>query len=182
MRRLGRIYYPQPPKRIIILQRHISRKFGNLEQLETAIRSQFTKHAVAVEVIDTRALETAEAQVRIFSRAGVLVTPHGSQAMGQIFMPRHSALIEVMPVGYTDYAFNLLADSCKIWYYELQGVLGGGDRALLEKECGEKVPHMMNPCTKVKSKDVWADIPKVVDTIEFALERMGYPMGKWPPE
>lgn len=33
-----------------------------------------------------------------------------------------SALIEIMPVGYTDYAFNLLAESCKIWYFELQSM------------------------------------------------------------
>lgn len=25
-----------------------------------------------------------------------------------------------MPAGYTDYAFNLLSDSCRVWYYEIQ--------------------------------------------------------------
>lgn len=34
-----------------------------------------------------------------------------------------SSLIEVMPVGYTDYNFNILAESCKIWYYELQSLI-----------------------------------------------------------
>lgn len=33
-----------------------------------------------------------------------------------------STLIEIMPMGYTDYAFNLLADSCKVWYDELQSM------------------------------------------------------------
>lgn len=31
-----------------------------------------------------------------------------------------------MPVGYTDYSFNVLAESCKIWYYELQSSVPEG--------------------------------------------------------
>lgn len=37
-----------------------------------------------------------------------------------------SALIEVMPVGFTDYAFRMLSKSCSLWYYEIQSRIGGG--------------------------------------------------------
>lgn len=37
-----------------------------------------------------------------------------------------SALIEVMPVGYVDYLFNVMAESCKVWYYELQSRMDPG--------------------------------------------------------
>lgn len=90
MKRVGQIYYPQPPKRLIVLQRHITRGIGNLPELEQALRAEFeVKYGVEVEVVTTAVLKSAEDQVRFFSRAGVLLTPHGSQAMGQIWMPRH---------------------------------------------------------------------------------------------
>lgn len=88
--RYGYMHFPQPPKRIVILQRHITRGIVNLDDLEKALRETFEKdHGVEVEVITTAKLKTAEDFVRIFSRAGVMITPHGSQSMGQIWMPRH---------------------------------------------------------------------------------------------
>eukprot|EP00178_Gracilaria_changii_P009499 TRINITY_DN2775_c0_g1_i1.p1 TRINITY_DN2775_c0_g1~~TRINITY_DN2775_c0_g1_i1.p1 ORF type:complete len:653 (-),score=99.75 TRINITY_DN2775_c0_g1_i1:842-2704(-) len=180
MKRLGHIYYPQPPKRIVILQRHVTRRLGNLEQLHDAMRAEFEPKGVEVEVVSTKALQTAEEYVRVFSRAGVVLTPHGSQSMGQIYMPRHSALIEVMPVGYTDYAFNLLSESCKIWYYELQSQRHPNkSEEWYEEKCGKLEPHMMNPCTAVKAVDVWVDVAAARRTVKLAMERMGYPMDAW---
>lgn len=90
MKRVGQAYYPQPPKRIIILQRHITRKIANVKELEEKLRETFeAPHGVEVEVVTTQALATAEDHVRIFARAGVVITPHGSHCMGQIWMPRH---------------------------------------------------------------------------------------------
>jgi hypothetical protein len=90
MVRVGQIYYPRPPRRILVVQRHISRGFGNLNQLLNTLRTELgTPYGVEVEVMSTADLQTAEQYVRTFSRAGVVITPHGSQSMGQIWMPRH---------------------------------------------------------------------------------------------
>ncbi|CAN8074651.1 unnamed protein product [Agarophyton chilense] len=179
-KRLGHIHYAQPPKRIVILQRHVTRRIGNLEQLHDSLKQAFEDKGVEIEVVTTKELVTAEQYVRVFSRAGVLLTPHGSQSMGQLYMPRHSSLIEIMPVGYTDYAFNLLSESCKIWYYELQSMRHPNkSKEWYEEKCGKLVPHMMNPCTAVKAVDVWVNISSAVRTIKFAMERMGYPMDAW---
>jgi Glycosyltransferase 61 len=90
MVRAGQIFYPRPPLRVIVVQRHISRKFGNLDKLLSALGKELAApHGVAVELVSTVDLQTAEQYVRIFSRAGVVVTPHGSQSMGQIWMPRY---------------------------------------------------------------------------------------------
>ncbi|PXF42615.1 Protein O-linked-mannose beta-1,4-N-acetylglucosaminyltransferase 2 [Gracilariopsis chorda] len=180
MKRLGSTFYPQPPKRIVVLQRHVTRRFANLNQLLNALRSQFGLKGIDVQLVSTKQLQTAEQFVRVFSSAGVLITPHGSQAMGQIYMPRHSAIIEVMPVGYTDYAFNLLSESCKIWYYELQSMrLPNKPAEWYEEKCGRHTPHMMSPCNDIKSVDVWVNITSAVRTIKFAFERMGYPIDPW---
>lgn len=88
-RRLGRVFFPQPPKRIIVLQRHVRRGIGNLRELEAALRKEFEPRAVEVEIRSTAEIATAERQVRLFARAGVLFTPHGGQSMGQLWMPRH---------------------------------------------------------------------------------------------
>lgn len=87
--RLGRALFPQPPKRIIIYQRHVTRPIANVDELEHALREAFGKYGVEVERYTTAEVLTAEDQVRMFARAGVVVTPHGSQSMGQIWMPRY---------------------------------------------------------------------------------------------
>lgn len=39
-----------------------------------------------------------------------------------LYFVGYSALIEIMPLGYNDFSFSLLADTCHVWFYELQGV------------------------------------------------------------
>lgn len=180
MRRLGALYHPQPPKRLMILQRHLTRGIANLDELVAAFKAEFEPHGVEIEVVSTKDIVSAEDHVRTFARAGVLFTSHGSQAMGQMWMPRHSALIEVMPVGYTDYAFQLLSESCKIWYYELQSkVPKGRKNEDFEKECGAKKPHMLTQCTALKSVEVEAHVDQAVNKVRYAFERMGHEVGPW---
>lgn len=88
-KRVGRVYFPQPPKRVVVYQRHRTRSIENLDEVEHALRNSFEKYGVAVDVVYTDAVATAEQHVRFFSDVGVLITPHGSQSMGQIYMPRH---------------------------------------------------------------------------------------------
>ena len=180
MVKIGNLYYPRPPKRVIILNRHITRILSNAKELHTALVESLEGSGVEVELINTSAIGSAEDNVKVFSRAGVLLTPHGSHAMGQIWMPRHSALIEIMPVGYTDYAFNLLSDSCKLWYYELQSVLPPTrTKEFFQEKCGSKVPHMLTPCTHVKAVSVTVNVEQAVRTVRFALERIGHSVSPW---
>lgn len=88
-KQVGRVYFEQPPKRIVIFQRHLRRSIENVDEVEHALRNTFEKYGVVVDVVDTSVVRTAEEHVRFFSEVGVLITPHGSQAMGQIYMPRH---------------------------------------------------------------------------------------------
>lgn len=88
-RRVGQAYFPQPPKRIVILQRHITRGIANVDALEKALKSDLGKYGVEVDVVATEKVSSAEEHVRVFANAGVVITSHGSQSMGQIWMPRH---------------------------------------------------------------------------------------------
>lgn len=89
MQRLGQVFYPRPPRRVVVLQRHITRSIANLHDLERGLRGAFEKRKVEVVIASTSSLKSAEDQVRFFGNVGVLITPHGSQSMGQIWMPRH---------------------------------------------------------------------------------------------
>lgn len=87
--RRGQALFPQPPKRIVIYQRHVTRPIANVEDVEKAFREAFGGYGVEVERYSTGEVWTAEDQVRMFARAGVLFTSHGSQSMGVIWMPRY---------------------------------------------------------------------------------------------
>lgn len=179
MRHMGQAFFAQPAKRVVLLQRHISRKIVNVEAVEKGLRLAFEKFGIEVEVVTTEVLGTAEEYVRTFSRAGVMIAPHGSQNMGQIWMPRHAALVEVMPVGYTDYAIRLLAEKCQIWYYELQSMLASKSKEFYKEHCGKKEPHLLDPCSAVKSEDIMVNVTKLVGVVRIALERIGYVTEPW---
>lgn len=86
---VGQVHFPQPPKRIVIVQRHLNRGIGNIDALEKALKNSFGKYKVEIEIVLTDKVQNAEEHVRVFARAGVVITAHGSQSMGQIWMPRH---------------------------------------------------------------------------------------------
>lgn len=99
MKRAGQAYFPQPPKRVVILQRHITRGIANADELAESLRDTLGKHGVEVEVIATEEVSSAEEHVRVFSNAGVVLTSHGSQSMGQIWMPRHRYVKHFLALG-----------------------------------------------------------------------------------
>lgn len=86
--RLGQIRYPQPPKRLLILDRHVTRRLGNAEQAVTELTERLGGHDVDVVYRTTRELRTAVDFVSIYSSAGVILSPHGSHNMGLIWMQR----------------------------------------------------------------------------------------------
>lgn len=88
-RQVGFADYPQPPKSVLVLDRHTVRHIANAPQLVHALETQFGGSGVVVEYVNTSQLVTAEDYVRIFSRAGIVIAPHGSQNMGVIWMQRY---------------------------------------------------------------------------------------------
>lgn len=89
MKRVGRLLFPQPPKKIVLLNRHKTRQIENFEELVAGVRNAFEGEGVEVEAWTTKDLESVERQVRVFGGAGVMITPHGGQCQSLIWMPRH---------------------------------------------------------------------------------------------
>lgn len=87
MKFLGQLRYRRPPRRVLILQRHLTRGIQNVADLLHGLKRALPD--VEIEILSTKEVSNAEEFVRVFSRAGVLITPHGSQSMGLIWMPRH---------------------------------------------------------------------------------------------
>ena len=173
----GRVYFEQPPLTVLIMQRHISRKIDNAEELQTAIEKKLGKYGVKVIAATTKDLEEAENWVRLFSKAGVMVGPHGGQSMGMVWMPRNAAVVEVFPLGYMDYSYQLLAESCKIWYYEIRGELGKWSKATYKAKCGDHESIMTSPCAGFKHENIRAPIDEVVKTVRMAFAKQGHDMG-----
>lgn len=90
---LGQIVYPQPPRSILVLDRHYTRKIANADQFVSQLTDLMKKHDVDVKYTTTDKVFTAEDFVRIFSSAGVVIAAHGGQNMGQMFMHRHRYVI-----------------------------------------------------------------------------------------
>ena len=170
----GYLYYERPPRRVVLLQRHLTRRFRNLDAVVAALRNAARAHAFEFELHTTAELKNAEDHVRFFSRIGVLLTPHGSQAMGAMWMPRHAALIEVFPPAYTDFAFNLLSSACNLWYYEIQATVPADLKALYDARCGKKIRSFYDQCVQMKSVSIDVDVDEAVRTVLFALKRLGH--------
>lgn len=89
MKKIGRVNFPQAPKRIMIVNRHLTRVLQNHEELTKALKEKFEPMNVTVEYASTSHMTTAEENVRMMARAGVVITPHGSHTMSLIWMPRN---------------------------------------------------------------------------------------------
>lgn len=170
----GYLMYERPPRRVVLLQRHVTRRFRNIDALTEALRNASRIHDFEFEVHPTSVLRTAEEHVRFFSRIGVLITPHGSQSMGGMWMPRHAALIEVFPPAYTDFAYSLLSGACNLWYYELQGIIPDELKDTYATRCGNKGRSFFNQCTQMKSVNVQVDVDEAVRIVLYALKRLGH--------
>lgn len=85
----GQLRHPRPAKRIIILQRHITRSIRNIDELYDGLKKALGPYGVEVEIVSTAQLQSAEENVRVFARAGVVISSHGSHLMGQIWMQKH---------------------------------------------------------------------------------------------
>jgi len=145
-----------------------------LEDVSAAIRAAAEEYNFEFELHTTDSLKTVEEQVRLFSRAGVLLTTHGSQSLGGIWMPRNSAIIEVFLPGYMDLAFEMLASTCNLWHYEIQGTVPDKYKKLHKRICGKKMLSIFNRCHQMKEYFVEAPVEETVKTTLVALKRLGH--------
>ncbi len=172
----GYLWIDQPPRRVIVLHRHVTRGFRNLEKLVKELNRTSEKYNFELELHTTDELKTAEENVKFFSRAGVLLTTHGSQSMGAMWMPRHSALIEVFPPVYHDYSFKLLASTCNIQYFELYGKMPKELKKRYKESCSDKLSSHYSQCTELKSEAILVDIQSTIKTVLLALRKIGHEM------
>eukprot|EP00177_Eucheuma_denticulatum_P000928 GFKZ01001687.1.p1 GENE.GFKZ01001687.1~~GFKZ01001687.1.p1 ORF type:complete len:498 (+),score=33.92 GFKZ01001687.1:252-1745(+) len=89
MKRVGRLWFPQPPKKIVVLDRHLTRRIENFDEVVAGVRKAFEGEGWEVEALTTESLKSVERMVRLFAGTGVLITPHGGHCHGLIWMPRH---------------------------------------------------------------------------------------------
>lgn len=170
----GYLWIDRPPKRVVLLDRHISRPFDNLISIIKRMNQVAKEYSFEFEVRNTSDIKSAEDHVKFFSRVGVLLTPHGSQSMGAIWMPRYSALIEALPPVYYDYSFRSLSQTCNVQFFELYGRIPQGKREKYKEECGPMFDSHYDQCAGMKNEPVFLDIEETVDTVLMALRKIGY--------
>lgn len=101
---------PDRDKTVLIYQRDISRKFINIDILESMLHgalidapSPWKDRKVSTWRIETMVHSNFQPACEIIERvqqATVMITPHGFQSILMLFQPLHSLLIEVHPFGY----------------------------------------------------------------------------------
>jgi len=157
----------------VLRQRANYRGFLNIEDLETALRTAASEYNFEFEFPPVRA-NPVEEEVRIYANAGVLVTTH--HVPGALWMPKHSAVIEVHPPGFTDFTFNIRAKACNLWYFEIQGIIPKKYRSRYQRECGRKLNTPFNHCHSMRNYFVEAPVEETVQTVIKALTRLGHDM------
>lgn len=93
VKRIGQINFPQPPKSILFLNRHVTRTVDNGEDIARRLREKLANMSVPVEYETTQNLNSAEQWVRLYSSAGIVISPHGSHNMGEMFMQRYRYVV-----------------------------------------------------------------------------------------
>jgi hypothetical protein len=102
---------PQAPSRFIYLSRRdaADRAMINESELETELAK------LGFEIISASGM-TYEDQVRLFSGARVVVSPHGAGLTNIGFCPPGALIIEIFPRNYLNQAFATLAAVCQHRY------------------------------------------------------------------
>jgi len=169
----GFLVYHRPPRRVMLRQRDSNRGFRNIEDLTNALRSAAVKYNFELEIPEVR-YYPADEEVRLYANTGVLVTTYHTS--GAVWLPRHSAVVEVHPPGFTDFGFNIHARTCNLWYFELQGLIPDKYRGRYQRECRGKLHSPFDHCHSMKNYFVEAPIEETVRTVIKALNRVGHDM------
>lgn len=171
----GYLHIDRAPRRVVLLNRHITRGFRNLDQVVAKLEKLSKQYSFEFEVASTRDFITAEDHVKFFSRIGVLLSTHGSQDMGVIWMPRYSALIEAFPPIYIDYSFRTLANTCNVQFFELYGKIPNELKDKYAEYCEEvKITQHYGQCSAMKNEPVLVDVEETGNMVLLALRKIGH--------
>lgn len=149
----------QKAVKVGILNRRGTRRILNVDVLSKVL-SNYSSRVVYFEGA------TFQEQVDFFSSVDVLVSPHGAQLTGEVFMPKCGAVLELIPRGY--FAPN--------WFGSL-AVDSGLNYSYLYMSEGDPLEESRN-ISATKSGRTWArkqnfclPIPAVVEAVKTLIEQ-----------
>ena len=98
---------PNAPLKIGLVNRGGGRKLLNPDGMLATLQNVFPQHQVTLKYLDDA---TFDDKVDFYSQTDVLISPHGSQLTGIMFMRPCSAVVELFPhLYYTENYFSSLA-------------------------------------------------------------------------
>ena len=168
------IKFSKPPRKVVLLQRHGQGSIRNLDELSESLKQAATKFGFEFELHSTETLKTAVEYIRLFSNVGVLLTPHGDHEIGTIWMPRHSAVIEIFPPGFADLTYQRLSESCKLWYFDMVTKVPVDKRTVYKEKCRNKGGYVFDTCKIMRHESIDVDVENTVDLVLAALRRIGH--------
>lgn len=85
--------------KIGIINRRKNRKLLNVEGIAESIREEFGIKEPELSVAYFEKASFRD-QAKFFSQTDIVISPHGAQLTGMVFMPDNGALLEIFPVGW----------------------------------------------------------------------------------
>ena len=105
----------QPKKRVYIKRGNVSRR----RVLNEKVLLEFLeKKDFEIFQMDDKSIEE---QAKIFSSAEIIVAPHGAALTNLLFVSPETRIIEILPNGYTNNCFSVLASHAGAKHFYLQG-------------------------------------------------------------
>lgn len=90
-----------------MIERHTTRQLRHFSSLVDQLRTQFP--AAIIRTVDFGSLPSFADQLQVAAETDVLVGVHGAGLAMQIFMPPGSAVVELLPAGFTYDGYRNLA-------------------------------------------------------------------------
>lgn len=117
---------PNLSKRVVYLHRGSSRTFSpmGLTTFQVTIRTMCETRGYTYRMLDMAGLSFSQ-QVNAVAGAGILIGIHGTQMLNMLFLPKHAAVVEVMPYGFSNDLF-VGGSGAGLWY-ESHQVKSGTD-------------------------------------------------------
>lgn len=139
---------PNAPLKIRLVNRGGGRKLLNPDGMLATLQKAFPQHQVTLKYLDDA---TFDDKVDFYSQTDVLISPHGSQLTGIMFMHPCSAVVELFPhLYYTENYFSSLAKLSGLvhtnWYVS-----------------NEDVPESLSLATRLKNTN--NDMCPSIDTL-----------------
>lgn len=168
---VGNYRYARPPSRLVFIRD----RFSRVDELVAALRAAATHHRFELVITTVAAMNTAKLQVETFASAGVVLLAHGVHRTGVLWMPRHSAIVEVFQPGYTDFNVRSLANACNLWYHEIHAKIPHEHLDDYNEFCSNQV-LVSGPeqCNYMNRYDIEVDVDQTMRLILTAYSKLGH--------